>query len=736
MKWINVLGCLLFLLGAPHDICARDITNPRISENGQQLIVTDFPGHRFLVFSRDGKDCAEISGTLTAGRMAVWSPDGKRIGFKIVIKRSDGRRVQAPAVWDSRTGTIRLLTEYSSLAGNPAFSRNNWIAFSCGKQVRVLDEQFKTVYSFNLPGYTNFKALSPDGKQVIYSNPDDRLILYNANTGTHTMITPEKPACFGPVWSPNGRFILFSSLSGILYLKDVDSTESIRLGPGDMPCWLPDSTSFIASERVFKGDRLKGINLVRYEVEGNKTILYSSPDIWPESPSLCRAGSEVVFRDSKTGEVMQCRITGDTLSDLNPVHVPMPVERSVVPDVNIPPDILSLGDRDITCIRGVPYHHQVYCTPAGFNGHWACNGTAATMALAYYGILPTWDFTATTPFPHTSSYGNYVSEIYTYNGYTFDTGSLDPNDNMAFGAYGYIVQNNWEDTKEHMKEYLSMHAVSSPYVDWSPTWSELQAEVTNRNPFVLLSSITSSGHYKTVVGYHQGQHTIYFNDPYGNKNQGYMNFNGAGVSYDWPNYNNGYENLNTVWCYLYARSTPPAEEQGTVSDPIVITVFPFTDDNTTRSSGGTDLFDTYSCAPSVNESGREKTYRFTVSEPGTLTASVVCDGDVDIDIHLLNTPDAGSCLARAHLSFTEPIDAGTYWLTCDTWVDDTTLIEYMGDYTLTCAFEPDVAPTVTPAVTPTPTPVAQSVPATRGTGLGILLLALTAMLSFKRHHSK
>ncbi len=90
--------------------------------------------------------------------------------------------------------------------------------------------------------------------------------------------------------------------------------------------------------------------------------------------------------------------------------------------VHVQPDVQNAeaelrDDRAIETIRGVPYQHQVHCTPAGFSGHWACNGTAAVMAIAYYGLLSDWDFVASTPFNHTSHLGRYVSDIYTLRWY-------------------------------------------------------------------------------------------------------------------------------------------------------------------------------------------------------------------------------------------------------------------------------------------------------------------------------
>jgi len=210
-------------------------------------------------------------------------------------------------------------------------------------------------------------------------------------------------------------------------------------------------------------------------------------------------------------------------------------------------------------IQNVPYIHQVYDTPDWFNGNWACGATSAMMALAYYGILPYWDCNVSVPYSHVSHWGRYICEIYTYNGHTYNIPSADPSGNTAYGGYGYITQNNWEDTKGHMAEYLTYHGLGSG-VDWSPTWAELKAEIDAGHPVVLLTSLTSAGHYVLAVGYYSSQYSVIVNDPYGNKNQGYMNYNGAYVTYDWPGYNYGNANLNTVHCFIYARGTPPSPD--------------------------------------------------------------------------------------------------------------------------------------------------------------------------------
>ncbi len=194
--------------------------------------------------------------------------------------------------------------------------------------------------------------------------------------------------------------------------------------------------------------------------------------------------------------------------------------------------------------RRVPYIHQVYDTPGWFNGHWACGATSAMMALGYYEKIPANDW------------GNFICESYTYKGHTYNVGQADPNGRIATGGYGFITQQNWRDTKGFMAQYARQHGLDSS-VDWSPTWGELTAEIDAGHPVVLLTSLTGPGHYVLAVGYDTNSQVVIVNDPYGNKNQGYINYNGASVEYDWPGNNFGHSNLNKVHCFIYFKGNVP-----------------------------------------------------------------------------------------------------------------------------------------------------------------------------------
>jgi hypothetical protein len=95
-------------------------------------------------------------------------------------------------------------------------------------------------------------------------------------------------------------------------------------------------------------------------------------------------------------------------------------------------------------LSGVPYIHQYYDTADDFTGGYdCCNATAALMAIQYYGKLPVNPITCTRGGSHTSSYGFYISSIYSFNGHTYNIPSSavwGSSDAGYYGGFGYFLQ--------------------------------------------------------------------------------------------------------------------------------------------------------------------------------------------------------------------------------------------------------------------------------------------------------
>lgn len=538
--------------------------NPSWSPDGKFLAFTG-PHHKgiFLLEPGSGKNVLVITDS-GSGYQFNWSPDGKKIGFKDFEKQKNGRSLQTPSVFDIETGKVLRLTAPLEAVGVPSFSADGKIVFTIGDTLIVLDPGGKVIFRDNLGLYVNQAPVSPDGTKVIFNDNEDKLWMIDLYSSEKTLLTVGEEGYFGPLWSPDGEWIACSTISGKLAVIDQKQLTVRQLGPGTGASWSPDGRFIVYSRPDGEPGRdMRGryICLVSPEGGGYKTLTGSSEGFFDE-PSLSPSG-ELAFCTGETGKILVAGLSetakgkSDQPTDAREIQVDASCFsrlstdsfQPVVPGSEyIPPE--PSAD---TVIPGVPYMHQVYDTPNWFNGHWACNATSAMMCVAYYKILPYWDCIVSVPYSHVSHYGNYVSEIYSYNGHTYDIASPDPNNNDAWGGYGYIVRNDWEETREYMRDYLYYHGLDYAAVDWSPTWAEYQAETAVLHPTVFLSLITTSGHYTVGRGNITNWHTAIFNDPYGDKNEGYMNYNGEYVYYDWPGYDNGYMNLNTVSCFIYAR---------------------------------------------------------------------------------------------------------------------------------------------------------------------------------------
>jgi hypothetical protein len=191
------------------------------------------------------------------------------------------------------------------------------------------------------------------------------------------------------------------------------------------------------------------------------------------------------------------------------------------------------------------------------------------MAIAYYDKLPKWDCWCSAPYGHTSHFGRYMCEVYHYREIDYTWQAQDPSGNWASGGYGYM----WSGINRpytHMASYLTNHNITS-WRDDSPTFAETIAEVNAGYPYGMCVGLTGAGHLVLAIGQVLDWHTLIFNDPYGDKNTaGYPSYDGKYARYDWPGYNHGYENLNTVyWCVGAQGDWEPATD--TIVDDLQFT---------------------------------------------------------------------------------------------------------------------------------------------------------------------
>ncbi len=530
---------------------------PVWSYNGEKLLLTQEDCDGVYCWDKiQGSICKIAQGCGTGYKMN-WSYNNTKIAFKLIQKTEDGNSIQIPVIFDTITQNLIHLAPGSYNCGVPFFSKDGKISFSLGNKIYVLNSEYSLIRAVTIGHYANLCVISPDGNWVAYNNEEDQICIFSVATLEKFVLTNDEHAYFSPIWSSDSSKILISTVTNIIKVIELSNKKIYTIGEGENPSWHSD-TEIVYSKKIIEQEKILNSDLYQSDYTGTvQKALTQSTDYF-ESYTSYQAGSlaicdekyrTIYIADSKNN------IHNFNIQEMWPLVISSRIDENIRENsspVFIPAQRIE-EDRSTTVIANVPYIHQVYDTPDWYSGHWACGATSAMMAISYYGILPHWDCTVSVPYSHVSHYGRYVCEKYTYNGYTFNKMTTDPNGKAAYGGYGFICQNNWENTKSYMAEYFQKHGVSSS-VDWSPNWSELKAKIDAKHPLVILNSLTSSGHYILGIGYYNAQHTVITNDPYGNKNKpGYPNYLGAKSSYDWPGYNNGFKNLNTVHCFIYAK---------------------------------------------------------------------------------------------------------------------------------------------------------------------------------------
>jgi uncharacterized protein (TIGR03382 family) len=181
-----------------------------------------------------------------------------------------------------------------------------------------------------------------------------------------------------------------------------------------------------------------------------------------------------------------------------------------------------------------------------------------------------------------------------------------------------------------------------------------------------------------------GSHIVLFGGTLADGSPIYYESTPPSVRVNWTSGWGGFSGFDPI---RYNEVTEGASDLGTLSNPIPITHWPYTDSRDTNDSQS-DLLDACGAAPATRETGREYIYSFTTTQPGHLTASISDGTGVDIDIELFTDLAERDCIARNNpLIDLDLVSCGTYWLVADSWVDANG-VEYAGPYTLTVTFTP------------------------------------------------
>ncbi|HBG70783.1 MAG: hypothetical protein A2W93_01035 [Bacteroidetes bacterium GWF2_43_63] len=481
------------------------------------------------------------------GRYMQMSPDGKTIGFKYIAE--DG--MQTPALLDITTGKTTSLAEPAPLCGQPSFSTNGDVVIS--------DTSGFTVYrkngvseKFATGTYANYTAASPDGKFVVYNDNNDQLQMFNTQTKEVVAISPV--GCALPEFSPSGKFISFVSSLQRIFIYNTEQNRIVTTLYGTAAEWHP-SLDLLA---------FNFIESTNYTVS-RAEIKMHNPETGAES--LIAGDTENLFFDpafDKSGKFyFHDQVSLGIYSEIN--NAPQCIYRH---NARLPMNFFEIAKSTLAIVTvpgSVPYVHQVYDTPNWHSGYWSCAPTTSAMAFAYYNRLPPWPTTVDHGMswdPHVNNFGSYVADRYRFNEWYYSETALDAADGTTYGGYGYMWTGSYG-PNSRMEEYIVQHyAASNQYWTTGCTWAQTLSEINNGYVHPICNYLTTSGHLTLCIGYYDTQHSLLFNDPYGDRNDAtYCDYDGAGVSYDWPTYNNGLANLGGSYSYVAwtvaARTTEP-----------------------------------------------------------------------------------------------------------------------------------------------------------------------------------
>jgi WD40 repeat protein len=559
IQMISKLSAILSLL-IPTSLYAQDpreaegyFTDPKSTPFG--IICSN--NYTSAIYIVQNGTLQELLSAPGCGNYTTLSFDRTRVGLKLVGE--DG--TQTPAILDLTTRSVLPLSASGRQIGQVSFAADGRAAFTRGEDLVIAGSGVERVYP--LGTYANLAPISPDGSKVAFNDGNDQIWIMDLEPSRKSLISDGPSGYFDPVWSPDGTKLMYSSLNGMVKVYSIETKKTYDLGEGAHASWSENSREVVFYRRVFQGSQLVNTDLFISTFDGTEIQrLTSSPDVMEMDPSFVAGGNQIVFHtyDRRTigearlvpkgGAVQRLTARGETV-------LPGSAQMSIKP-VSLKPSTENVTQLDI------PYVHQAYDTPDWFNGDWACAPTQAIMLLAYYNVLPPWPTPCSTPTFHYNNWGNYVSTQYQFRQVQYIQMATDASGRASWGGYGYMWNGSYS-PHSRMADYFRNHGLTAVQSEGT-AYSVAFSDITAGYPFSMCVMLTSAGHLVLAHGIGAEPHTFVFNDPWGDKNRGYKNYYGKNARYDWPGYNNGYQNLTGVaWC-ISTRYTPIVANDTIVDD--------------------------------------------------------------------------------------------------------------------------------------------------------------------------
>lgn len=456
------------------------------------------------------------------------------LGFKVI----ENNGLQIPCLFNLLTNEKVKLSAPVENCGQVYINNSGTICYSLGNDVKILfnDNSSKT---FNIGTYSNITKISNNNQFLTYNDNNDQIWLLNITNGESIQISDNLKGYFNPSFSNTNNYILYQALNGEIYIYDMQNKAVSNIGTGFSPIWANNSDMLAYYTKQIEKEELVNSDIQIYNLSSKSVIkLTTTFDELEADPCFNYNDSKIFYSILNKNQIIEANYTDAKITAKNEFSITEKFADPELPNFETPNSVEALN---------VPYVHQVYDMPSWHNGHASCAPTTAIMLIAYYKILPFWSVSCVSPYLHTSNYGRYVCERYHYRQIDYNYVATDNGGNATMGGYGFMWSSGSPYSK--MADYYRYHGIAATQTE-APPHSEAQTEITNSYPYTMCVGLTSAGHLILGHGLGTEPHTLIFNDPYGNKNTpGYPSYDGQNARYDWPGYNNGYENLNQVyWC--------------------------------------------------------------------------------------------------------------------------------------------------------------------------------------------
>lgn len=256
-----------------------------------RFVLTGFKGNALLWNAATGEVVKQFKGDSNSVSNVAFSPDGKFI----VAEPNRPLDKEIAVLWEAGTGKVAQTFELkSSQSPIPTYS-----TFSLdGRYLLLSDNRIWDLSTGNVvqdfkkrAGLVKSAAFSPDGRFILFSNSENRAILFDITTGQEIrrFIAPVRQGYVSDMnsvcFSPDGRYILSGSFDSIARLWDVATGKEER--------------RFVGHER--------SVNSVAFSPDGRLALTASSDNtarLWDVA-----TGSEVQLFHGHVS-----RITGATFS--------------------------------------------------------------------------------------------------------------------------------------------------------------------------------------------------------------------------------------------------------------------------------------------------------------------------------------------------------------------------------------------------------------------------------------